>query len=485
MNLKMHIMFRKMLTTLFWLLALLPGLSLQAQKKGKDYYRIGVEIPGLANKEVYLGYHFADKNYVEDTLRLDDKGRGAFHGPDTLPGGVYLLVMPNMQYVEFLFDGNNRYFTIVTDTSDIFGSLRFKGSKENSDFLAYQKQLSALNKELMELHKRVRELKDDKDSLEVVNERIRKINRKTREITRQVVESHPGTFLAGLVQAMTPPDIPEIDIPEGTPHRDSLIWVKRYAFLRDHYLDGVDFSDERLLRSPVLYNRLNQYFNRILVQVPDSVIPRADTVIARAAANDKVYQYVVIFLLNNFQQSNIMGMDAVYVHLAEQYYLSGRAPWADSTLLARMEERVAHMKPNLIGKKAHDLKMETLDGQWVDLYEIDAPYTVLVFWDPNCGHCKQAIPKLHEIYQKYRDKGLKVMAVYIYDNKEIWQKFVTDHGLDDWINVWDPFQLTGFRFYYDIYSTPVIYVLDRDKKIVAKRLDTKTLQRFLEDKLGK
>ncbi len=468
----------------FLLLLLFSSGITEAQKKGKEYYRIGVEIPSLAGREVYLGYHFGDKNYVKDTLRLDSRGHGVFHGTDTLPGGVYLLVMPNMQYVEFLVDEENRFFTIITDTTDIFRSLRFRGSKENSDFLGYQKKLAALNKDLRELHKARSTNRENKDSLRVIQARIDSINRLTKELTRRVVEDHRGTFLAHLVEAMVPPDIPNPDIPEGTPHRDSLIWAERYRFLRDHYLDGVDFSDERLLRSPVLYNRLHQYFNRILIQVPDSIISYVDTVIARASANDKVYQYVVIFLLNNFQQSNIMGMDAVYVHLAEKYYLSGKAPWADSTLLAKLQERVVHLKPNLLGKKAHDLKMETLDGQWVDLYEIDAPYTVLIFWDPNCGHCKKAVPQLHNLYRKYHDKGLEVMTIYIYDDRKAWEKFLVEHDLLDWINAWDPYQMTGFRVYYDIYSTPVIYVLDRDKRIVAKRLDVKTLERFLKEHLG-
>ena len=458
--------------------------SAAAQKKQKENYRIGVVIPHLPGKTVYLGYHFANKNYVLDTLLLDDKGRGAFTGSDTLPGGVYLLVMPNMRYVEFLVDEENRFFTIETDTTDFFNTIHFKGSKENSDFLLYQKKLSALNKKLASLHRRLRDNRGNADSTEVLQEQVDAINRQTGELNRGVIDKHPGTFLAHLVEAMTPPDVPDIQVADDVPNRDSLLWVMRYGWLRDHYFDGVDFSDERLLRSPVLYNRLNQYFNRILIQRPDSLIPQVDRIIARAEGNDKVYQYVVIYLLNNYQQANIMGLDEVYVHLAEKYYLSGKAPWADSTLLVKLQERIDHLKPNLIGHKAHDLKMETLDGQWVDLYEIDKPWVILIFWDPNCGHCKKALPKLYNIYKKYRDKGLEVMTVYIYDNKEVWKKHLEEHDYLDWINAWDPYQTTRFRFYYDVYSTPIIYVLDKDKKIIAKRIDIDVLKKFLKNKIG-
>jgi thiol-disulfide isomerase/thioredoxin len=467
---------------LFLLFSLVTA-STPAQKKQKEYYRIKVVVPHLPGKEVYLGYHFADKNYVEDTLVLDHRGRGVFHGSDTLPGGVYLLVLPSMRYLEFLVDEENRFFTLETDTTDFFNTMKFEGSKENSDFLAYQQALSKLNRQLQSLHQRLRANRGNSDSTRILQEQTDAVNQKTEEINREIIMQHPGSFLAHLVAAMTPPDIPDFKVAEEVSNRDSLLWVMRYGWLRDHYFDGVDFSDERLLRSPVLYNRLKQYFNRILIQNPDSLIPQIDKIIARAASNEKVYQYVVIFLLNNYQQSNIMGLDAVYVHLAEKYYLAGKTPWADSALLVKLQERVDHLKPNLLGQKAHDLKMETLDGQWVDLYEIDAPYVVLLFWDPNCGHCKKAVPQLHEFYKEFKDKGVEVMTIYLYDNKEVWKKYLEEHEYLDWINAWDPYQLTRFRLYYDIYSTPVIYVLDKDKKIIAKRLDVEVLKRFFENRL--
>ena len=457
-------------------------LTFQSLAKDKDKgSRIEVKIPHLADKAVYLGYHFADKNYVEDTIQLDGKGRAVITG-DSLPGGVYLLVMPNMRFVEFLVDENNQCFTIEADTTDFFKTLKFIGSKDNTDFLHFQKQLYRLNMKLRDLHQRLSKNKDNADSIAVLQKQINAVNQQTKELNRKIIQSHKGTFLAHLVQAMTPPDVPDFHLPEDTPARDSLLWVKRYNWLRDHYFDGVNFSDERLLRSPVLQSRLNQYFNRILLQRPDSLIPQIDKIIARAEKNDKVYQYVVIYLMNNFQKSTIMGLDEVYVHIAERYYLSGKTPWSDSTFLAGLKDRIAHIKPNLIGRKAPDLRMETLNGEWVDLWELQSPYTVLFFWEPNCGFCKKSIIKLWSLYQQYKPKVLTVMAIYIYDKKDEWKKFVEEHNYvdDHWINTWDPHQLTNFRVNYDVYSTPVIYVLDKDKKIIAKRLDVDILKRFLK-----
>jgi len=174
-----------------------------------------------------------------------------------------------------------------------------------------------------------------------------------------------------------------------------------------------------------------------------------------------------------------MGMDAVYVDLAEKYYLSGEATWADSSFLASLEDRVSKIKPNLIGKTGKDLIMETSAGEWVSLHEIDAKYTVLYFWEPNCGHCKEATPALYDIYRKYKEKGLEVFAVYTQDNDEEWLNYLNKNGFD-WINVHDSTQNTYFRFYYDIYSTPVVYLLDEEKVIVAKRISVESLDKMLE-----
>ena len=51
-------------------------------------------------------------------------------------------------------------------------------------------------------------------------------------------------------------------------------------------------------------------------------------------------------------------MDAVFVHLAKNYYLNGKAPWADKKLLGKIQELVDKTEPNLIGRIAPELIMK-------------------------------------------------------------------------------------------------------------------------------
>jgi hypothetical protein len=75
--------------------------------------------------------------------------------------------------------------------------------------------------------------------------------------------------------------------------------------------------------------------------------------------------------------------------------------------------------------------------------------------------------------------------VYTQGDKTEWLEYIHDKGYEDWINVWDAYNLTNFRFFYNIYSTPTIYLLDKDKKIIAKRIGAETLKSLLEIKLKK
>ncbi len=58
--------------------------------------------------------------------------------------------------------------------------------------------------------------------------------------------------------------------------------------------------------------------------------------------------------------------------------------------------------------------------------------------------------------------------------------YVNAHNLE-WLNVWDPYNTSNFRNNYDIYSTPVIYLLNKDRKIVAKRIGVDQIVQMMDN----
>jgi thiol-disulfide isomerase/thioredoxin len=184
------------------------------------------------------------------------------------------------------------------------------------------------------------------------------------------------------------------------------------------------------------------------------------------------------YLLNHALTSRVMGMDALFVDLGRDFYLSGKASWADSTTLAVVKENVLFMSGNLIGLPARNLQMESYAGETWFLCQSPSRYTILVFYEPTCSHCKEFIPKLYdEIYLPYRNKGLEVVAVYMQNNRKEWTDFMDQHHLNDWVNLWSPAD-NRLKVIYDTRTTPAIYLLDKDKKIIAKKFSIDFLKNY-------
>jgi len=111
---------------------------------------------------------------------------------------------------------------------------------------------------------------------------------------------------------------------------------------------------------------------------------------------------------------------------------------------------------------------------------VKSKFTVVYFFEPGCSHCQLETPKLYDLYNKTRNNGVQVYAIYTQYKKDEWTKYLTEKGYD-WLNVWDSNNNSNFRTLYDITSTPTIYLLDKDKKIIAKRISVETLEKILSE----
>lgn len=440
-------------------------------------HKIDIHLKGMTDSTLLIAYHYGEQKFIYDTLISYRNGEFELVGEDTIPGGVYLVVLPDMKYFEFLI-GDDQNFSVSTDVDDIIPSLEFKGSKENTAFLEYQRFLMQLNKTNYETREKMKSFINEPDSLASLQSIIDNNNEKLEIYLEDLHKKFPDSFIGDLVYAMAPPQVPDFNIPENQINKDSLKMALSYGYYRDHFFDNLNFSNDKLIRTPILQNKLDTYFNKVLMQLPDSIIPQIHLTAEKASANKEIFQYFVIFVLNNFLESKIMGMDEVFVDVAETYYLTGEAYWSDSVYLEKLRDRVNKTKPNLIGAKAQELKMETITGEWVSLHETTAKYTILYFWEPNCGFCKTETPKLYNLFKKYQDHGLVVFAIDTQGDRKQWEDYINEHAFD-WINAWDPHQQTYFRYYYDIHSTPTLYLLDNNKTIIAKRIDVDQLSKML------
>ncbi len=468
------------LSTLFFLCVLLcfsNSANASSAKLAKEGYQIKLKVAGMQDTACYLAYHYGHKIFIQDTFQFDKKGNVVFKGEEALPGGIYLAVIPGKKYFEFLVNPDEQHFSLDTDTTDYIKNMKVKGSEENKLFMNYQQFMIPKQRAVAEARK-LQDTTESEDSLLMLDEKIETLNAEMNDYRLALSDKHPKSFIATIINTMQEPQVDTKDLPKDETGKTEP--QAQFKYIKTHFWDNVDFTDKRLVRTPLIYNKISKYLEQLTVRHPDSINVSADVIIEKARANEDAFKYAVAYITNTYETSKIMGMDAVFVHMAQKYYLTGEAFWVDSVVLGKVKDRVDRLKHNLIGKKAPNLVMEDLQGKKHTLYDLDTDYCLVLFWDYNCGHCKKQMPDYIELYDKFKDKNIEVFAICTRIEKDKFAAYVDEAKLP-WINVYDPYNRTRFREYYDIHSTPTAFLLDKDKTILAKRLGPKQISNLLEN----
>ncbi len=462
--------FFSLLITFAWVVLTAAGLGAQ------DGYHIEVEIDGFEGSQLFLGYHFGDKQYLRDTVAVNDRGAFVFSGEEELPGGVYLVVLPpDNRYIQLLINPGEQHFRVKTQYENTTEQLEVEGSPANERFYEYVKFLGERTPRAGELREAIEAETNDKKK-EKLEKELNTLNDEVLAYQRRLVREHPGSLTAAMIRLNLPMDYPEFSGPEQEQQ------VQRWRYTQAHFFDNVDLADPRLLRTPGIFDRIDYYVNKLQVQHPDTISQAIDEVLRRAKPAEETFKFYLIHFLNEYAKSKVVGMDAVYVHLVENYYAKGLAPWTDEEQLAKIIENANALKPLLIGKTAPNIRLQKRDGAPVSLHEVDAPYTVLYFWRYDCGHCKKSTPKLKEFYETYKDKGVEIMAVcfkFTDEVPECWE-YIDENEIGDWLHTVDPYHRSNFGKIYNIKSTPQLYVLDRDKTIISKRIGAEQLPEVID-----
>ncbi|MBN2681439.1 MAG: DUF5106 domain-containing protein [Bacteroidales bacterium] len=438
-------------------------------------YKIKVKIDGLKDTTVLLAYHFRDKIFTVDSVFLNSKGKGIAKDEKALLQGQYLIYLPNGKYFDILIDDDQR-FAIYNKSENFVDKFRSKGSKSNKLLCKFTREINAINNELNTIQKLKLNARDNKDSVNFYNSQIAEKHREQQSLMEEIRAGDSENLFYSLMKTTLEPQIPEeIKV------KDSL---EQFMFYKKHFLDDIDFTDSRLIRSNHLYYKINQYLTRIVYQHYDSVAFAADQIIEKTPPKSEMRQFITEHLLGFFALSKYMTHRNIFVHLAEKYYLSGQAFWSDSAKLKKIEERVNSIKPTLVDKIAPDLKVLREDFSPTSLHELVADYTILFIYEPGCGHCREYTPKIKSLSDKYWLKGLEVFALYTLIDVEEWLKFIKDNELENWNNVFDPNRVSNFYDVYNVITTPRLYLLDNNKKIILSDVGYEQIRDYLRYVFG-
>ena len=487
-------------------LSLLSIITIASAQKGHD---IKINFKNCKDTVMYLAFYQFDKSYLADTCKKIVKGNVVFKGPKALERGVYYLVSQDKaRYFDFFVSDANQNMVMSTDNADLVKSLKSTSHKENEDFFSYIKFITAKNIEFGEIRTKTKGM-TPKDSATFINEKSKALNEIVMAYEKTFLEAHKGTFVGDVINLKMEKEAK--DVPKASNGRPDSLFI--YHYYKNHYWDGVNFNDDGILRTPFFADRLKKYFNNVIIQHPDTVSIEIDRVMSKTKNGSEMHKFLLAYFTPTYESAKIMGFDKVFVHIIDTYFRTGQAKgiYEDKTI-EKIKERGDILKPLLLGSQAPDLLMvdttghktmvkmgfdtvktsagatklyydnvQNLTSTFVSMYGTKADYLILVFWDVDCGHCKTEIPKLLEEYHALKKEkyDVKVFSVYTQHEYPKYKQYILENKLD-WINVYDGVHINNIKEKYDIYSTPVIYMLDRNKRIKAKRIGVEQVKDIIK-----
>ena len=462
-----------MINILRQLSVIIISLIIAQTISAQDNYDIKIKIDGYTDSTLLLTSYFGEKIKIVDTAYSDKSGDFHFKGEKRLPGGIYMAVsMTKKKLFEFIVSSSQN-FVLSTDTSNYALNMKVKGSVDNKVFYSYLKY----NEEKYQQNALLKSSIDSLEALSIETEDLKiqreLLNTEAINFKLEVIKKNNGSFVSSLLKSMR-----DIEIPDSI--KNSTDSTLSFRYYKQHFWDNLDLSDSSLLRTPVFMRKIKQYFEQVVVFHPDSVIVAIDTIILKARPSDEVVGYLVWHFISEYQNPKFMGFDKVFVHLVDEYFSKEDMPNTTPSVLISLQERADKLRPILLGMPAPQLLLIDSLGSLVSFQQITNNYTILFFWDSDCGICGKEITELQKLIDQ-PEYDIEVYAINVNSDLEKWKKAVVEKNVPG-INVNGTRSATkDFHDLYDIYGTPVIYVLDNDKNIVAKRIGADKITEFIDN----
>ena len=450
-------------------------------------YKVTLQTPDYSSGLAYLTYYYGKNMNVQDSAIVNSKGTAIFQGKEKLLPGVYSIVFPGKNKLfDFLVE-KDQNINIKADTTDLINKTVVTGSEANVLFQRYQKYVAEKGKFLQQQLEAYKRSTTKEDSL-AHERKYKELNDELNSYREKIISDYPESMLAALLTSMREPKVLNS---HPLNHNDSL---ENYRYYKKHYWDGITFMDDRIIRTPFFLPKVEQYFRNVISPVPDSIIKEADYLLLLARSSPEMYKFLLNWLTDEYIYPKYMGQDAVFVHLFEKYHSKGISNWLNEKQIKTISDRAYMLMANLIGQQAADLQMVDSNGVNKSLYNVKADYVVVCFWDPTCGHCRTQVPRLDSIYNaKWKMENVKMYGVLTETkNFQQWKDFMNEHKMNNWINVYqteaqakkiEQSKQASYKQLYDVIQTPTLYLLDKDKKIIAKNLTMEQLDDLLDVKI--
>lgn len=453
----------------------LSCLFLLPNAEAQQGHNIEFEIKNYEYDTVLVAYYYGDRHLIQDTLISKNKKNFRLEGAKALNSGVYLmLTWPDKKFIQFMVNDLDQEFNIYVDAKDL-SVVKFKGSEDNDAFFKYLDLIGDMRAKAATFREKLDALPEGDKKREKLEKELDKLDDRVSKEQNKLLQDHPEFITTMLVNANKPIDIPDFEGLDGD------VKEKKYRYYKAHYFDNIELANPSSLRTPYFHTKIMDYLEKMTVQVPDSIAESMDYILKEVQPAEDTYRFYLSYFLNDAAKSKIVGYDAIYVHLMDNYYSKGLAPWSEEDNLKKLKQNAERLRPVLIGKKVDDITLYKEDGAEFKLSDVTSKYTVIMFWAPDCGHCKKAMPDAIAFNEKFKDRGVTFLAVCT-KTKDKYQScwdVLEEKNMLGFVNLGDQYGRSRFKSKFNVRTTPKIFILDEQREILMKNIGSKQLEEVM------
>jgi thiol-disulfide isomerase/thioredoxin len=427
-------------------------------------YNIEVKVENSPNTKLLLAAYQGFRTFVIDTAYTDDTFSAIFSAKKELPEGMYVIVFPDNSSLDLLIS-TDQYISVYTQYPVNVQHTEISGAQQSITFLNWQKEKLRFDENAKIL---VAQKKLNNDSISLI---ISREEFKHKHFLDSLIQISDNNFCHNLLLLYKEAEYKEVKPISAEEFR------KKHQFWIDHYFDYTKLTDNRLTQTPVLAEKVQYFFSKLLVRQKDTLVSKAEALVAQTSGDMR--KFLISNILQSIQTNGVKANDAAYVYLADKWLLNKVPDNTRDAYLIGVKQRCDRLRNTLEGAQAPDLQLVTQKGENKRLYDIKAPYLALFFWDIDCASCQREANVLDSISKKYAGNGLVVVGIYRFADRKKWVDYTNEKDYA-WVHLHDPAHVSNYESKYNISTYPTIFLLDKDKKIIASDIKASDISKWIK-----
>ncbi len=446
-----------------------------SHEPGRLYGRVS-QLPG---RTVLLYELYGDQVNPLDTAVAGSDGSFEFVFPTERELGLYRIAMGkstaegehdmHLQQFDIIWDGS----MVIFNTSYLHpvDSMEITFSGENRLYYQFLRRMNKFDKKIGALNYALLNYPPEDRFYRRIERQHRRVQNQRLNYIDNLISKNGETIFSSIAYFRKPPRL-------SSPGDSGQIDVLRHEFFREG-----QFTDPVLLRTDLIPKKIIRYLSLFATgggldnrDTQEEMIVAVDIIMDHAMANEEVYYFVAEYLINGFES---MDMEQVSEHITRRYLL-GDICFEEGKMLD--QKSLSSIEKLEEGDRVPGFSFTSLGGRQVDLHDIDARYTLILFYGSWCPHCKDVMDDLSELYAEFHNENenfLEIVAIGVEDDKQAWLDYIEKGGYN-WVNYsalqrWD----CEIARDYGLKGTPTMILLNSDKRFIQEPQRVRALNRYL------